>query len=192
MISGMTGSKSQASPQAIAEIRREHENIAQVLNLLDAQISIFETGDRPDYDLIQDIVEYFVTFPDLYHHPKENLIYRRMRDRDPEFDPDHGDLEGEHEKISDRLQGFSKAMVNVMLEVEVPRDAFIALARTFIEGERDHMAAEEKYFLPVAEETLHEADWAEIDEILERFGDPLDDSDFRNRFTVLFDHLKQS
>ncbi len=160
--------------QAIDVIRSEHRNMTRLLNLLDHQIDLFENAIQPDYELIKEIIDYFLTFPDLYHHPKEDLIYRRIKRRVPEISGDLFDLEEEHERVSERLHDFTRAVVNVMLEMEVPRESFVAVARSFIDGERKHMAEEESHFFKLARDTLTDEDWADINRAFGKFTDPLD------------------
>lgn len=159
---------------AIMMIRREHQNMTRLLDLLDRQIDLFENAIPPDYDLVKEIVEYFLTFPDLYHHPKEDLVFRKLKRRAPKLADELFDLEAEHESVSERLRTFSRAVINVMLEIEMPRDNFVKLAREFINGERKHMAFEETHFFPLAVETLTDDDWSDLNSVFSDINDPLD------------------
>ncbi len=53
----------------IPVLRREHKNIARLLDTLEHQIGLLEKEARPDYDVLQDIAEYFCDYPDRCHHP---------------------------------------------------------------------------------------------------------------------------
>ncbi len=172
-------------PVAIDAIRKEHVTMARILGLLEDQIDLFERAERPDYELIKEIVEYFRTFPDLYHHPKENLIYRKMVKSAGGEEMQFGDLEAQHEDVAVRLDLFARAVVNFMLEVEVRRDAFVGVARDFINGERKHMAGEESHFLPAALEALTDDEWVEIDRRVENISDPLETSAGIAKFSIL-------
>ena len=35
---------------------------------------------EPDYEVIQGIVDYFLTYPSQYPHPKEDLVFRRLEE----------------------------------------------------------------------------------------------------------------
>ena len=154
-------------------IRDEHSSINRMLNMLECQLDLFEQGERLDYELVKEVLDYFVTFADLCHHPKESLIIAKLRQRAPELAREIGDLDGAHDKISKELHDFAHAVMNVLLDVEMPRDSFANLARAFIAQERKHMAEEEANFLPVAEAALTSEDWAEISSRAEKFRDPL-------------------
>ncbi|MEM7428034.1 MAG: hemerythrin domain-containing protein [Pseudomonadota bacterium] len=173
---------------AIDDIRNEHKTMRWLLDLLEAQIHMFENGERPDYDLIKEVIDYFLTFPDLFHHPKEDMVYRKLKLRNPAAAGRFGDLEDQHERGSDRLHRFTRAVVNVMLEAEIPRETFVGLARDFVDGERKHMDAEEALFFPAALEALTEDDWHEIGMKVDRFTDPLSPGIAGVRFGLLAEH----
>ena len=154
-------------------IRDEHLTMSRLLGLLERQIGLFEQGLKPDYELVKEILDYFLTFPDLCHHPKENLILAKLRQRAPELARRVGDLDGEHAALSSELHDFAHAVINLFLDVEMPRDHFARLARAFIERERKHMAEEQAVFLPTAQAGLTEEDWAEIAARIKDLRDPL-------------------
>lgn len=176
-------------PAVIDSIRGEHRTMGRLLDLLETQIDLFEETSQPDYDLIREIIDYFVTFPDLYHHPKEDLIFRKLKARDASAVEAFGNLEALHEDGSERLHEFTQAVVNVLMEAEIPRDTFVKLARDFISGERAHMAAEEKHFLPVAADRLSAKDWSDIEKVVGKFTDPLSGETLRSRFAVLSEEM---
>ncbi len=76
-------------------------------------------------------------------------------------------------------------MANVLLGAELPRDEFLKRARNFVDGERRHMAAEERVFFPAALENLTEEDWRDIDQRVAKFADPLHSVKAIGRFEVL-------
>ena len=174
---------------AIEVLRKEHANMARLLALLEHQISRVERADGPDYELIKSIADYFADFPTSCHHPKEDIIYDKLREKNPDAAQAMGDLEDEHGAVADRLAELSQAIDNVLLEVEVSRERFCAVARRFIDDERRHMLMEERYFFPVALDALDDGDWAEIDARLKRPADPLFDAIVEDRFRSLRQEL---
>ncbi len=176
-------------PAALDMIRAEHRTMTRLLELLERQIDLFEKTGEPDYELIGEILDYFRCFPDLYHHPKEDLVFDWLQKRDPEQAAAFGNLEHEHEKVSQRLSKFTRAIVNVLMEAELSRDALVDVARDFIDGERRHMAAEEKYFFPAAERCLLAEDWAEIDRRISKFKDPILEHGAPHRYELVREEL---
>ena len=176
-------------PDTVDTLRAEHGNMVRALDLLERQIALIEAADEPDYDLIGQIIDYFRRFPDLYHHPKEELILARLKARAPDEAERIGDLESEHEGCSQHLQDFARTMVKVLLGSEIPRDDIIRVAREFIANERAHMRGEEEVFFPTVLEHLTDEDWRSIDEKARRFKDPLLDAQGPFNFELLAKHL---
>ena len=111
--------------EVIRVLRREHANMASLVKTLEWQVREFEAGRRPDYDIIRSSLDYFLSFPDLYHHPKEDLVYGRLVERDPQTAERIGDLRREHEMIATRTREFSAGLNAILDEAQVPREAFV-------------------------------------------------------------------
>jgi hemerythrin-like domain-containing protein len=175
--------------KTIEMLKSEHEVMARLLDVLDEQLTLFEGGERVDYELLKELVDYFLTVPDLYHHPKEDLIHARMRRRDSAAMSDLHDLPAEHAQGSERLGAFSRALISVLLDTEFPRERFIAVARDFVDNERAHMEGENAHFFPLAENTLTDEDWQEVDSRACRLTDPLMHGESSYRFPTIRDRL---
>ena len=158
-------------PAVIDTLRREHANMAKLLRILDRHLDDFDAGGSPDYELMLGIVEYLHDWSGQWHHPKEDLVLAKLRQRDPAAAERVGDLEADHHALADRTLQFREAIAEIVGDEELPREQVSNLAHGFIDAERRHMAGEENVFLPAAEKALTTEDWAEI---AMRVGDPKD------------------
>ena len=172
-------------PAAIDALRQEHVNMAKLLTLLERQVAIFDSGQRPDYDIMLGVVEYLRDWSDRWHHPKEDLILDRLRQRDPAAAEKVGELEKGHEALADLTNQFVDVIREVLGEEELPRDRVSGLAAEFIRSQRRHMDGEEAVFLPAAERALTSEDWAEIAMRISNPEDPLFGREVEKRFEVL-------
>lgn len=150
-------------PKILDELREDHKNMARLFDLLGRELKTFTTGARPDYELAKKIVDYCLSYPDQCHHPKEDLVYGRLCQRDPAAAQAIGDLEAEHEKLSAFTRRFATALGNVLEDEQLPREWFMDLANDFLGFSRRHMQMEEVLFFPAARKHLTDADWAEIE-----------------------------
>lgn len=169
----------------IDALREDHANLAKLLNAVERQIALFDQGEAPDYDIIQGAIEYCLSYPDLYHHPREDLVFARLCERDPGAVEKLGDLMAEHRDLAAVTERFAEAVRNILQDLEVPREALDRTARRFIAFYRDHMAREEEVFFPAALEHLTRADWAEIDARMAARHDPLFGPQSEERFAAL-------
>ena len=67
----------------IDSLRQEHRNIEKLLLVLERELSVFDRGERPDYQVIHAIIAYFLVYPNAYHHPQEDMIFEKLRSCDP-------------------------------------------------------------------------------------------------------------
>lgn len=171
--------------EILAALRQDHRNLGQLLAATERQLARFDRGEAPDYDILQGVLDYCLTYPDLYHHPKEDLVYGRLRRRNPEAAAAIGDLRAEHRTLAEATRQFAAALRSVLQEQEIPRQAFDRIAREFLETYRRHMAMEEGTFFPAAEAHLTAADWAAIDTEMKTQKDPVFGGAGETRFAAL-------
>src|SRR5450755_2500330 len=64
--------------QAIRIIREEHQSLAAVLHGLQYVVREIRGGAQPDFALLGAMVYYIDTFPERFHHPKEDAWLFRL------------------------------------------------------------------------------------------------------------------
>lgn len=162
-------------PEAVQIIKDEHSAISAVLYTLRYLVRrMRDAGEEPDFPLLRAVLDYIVSYPDRWHHPKEDkFLFAAVRRRTNEGDPLIADLEREHalgypmiEQLKQRLIAFQDG------ENGAPA-AFFELAGRYIELEWAHMRKEEDEFIPLAERVLPPEDWADIDRAFRENDNPL-------------------
>ena len=159
----------------IWKLREDHKKLARLLDLIAREIRHFDAGERPDYELVEIILEYIINYPDLFHHPWEDLVLEKLRLRDPEAAESVGALDAEHEELGHLTRRFAAAVHNVMQDEQLPRDWFIDIASEYLTFQRRHMQMEEVIFFPAALRALNQKDWDDILAALDRPEDPIFD-----------------
>jgi hemerythrin-like domain-containing protein len=170
---------------AIETLREEHNNIEMLLRILQREVDVFARGDRPNYELILAVIDYFKDYPDRCHHPKENLIFAKLKLRDPLAVAKIGDLEAEHREESVRLQRVAEMIERVLNEEDLTRQSVTDTIRDFIDREREHLAKEENLMFPAALDALRSEDWAEIALQLADRYDPLLGGGLEEKYALL-------
>lgn len=148
--------------QMIDLLREEHREIAQLLDVLEAELKAFDRHERPNYDVIQAIISYFQDYPDCCHHPKEDMIFDKLKLRNPLAAKRVGDVEADHREETERLDRVANVVRNVLLDREILRKTFSEVMRDFIDHQRLHMVMEERSFFPAAANALRPEDWRQI------------------------------
>lgn len=158
--------------EVIQALRTEHSNIAQLLAMLERQWARLVAGEPLNADIMEAAADYFQSYPDLYHHPKEDLIFQRLRQRDPAAARAFGDLQCEHEEIATRTRQFAQCVQAGFSEPD-ERETLGYWLQSFIAYQREHMAKEERLFFPAALRALIDTDWQHIRARITDQEDPL-------------------
>lgn len=170
----------------IDQLRREHADMATLLNVLERQANVLgEAAGEPDTDALAALAEYFTDYPEQVHHPKEDLIWRALLARDAGAVAAIGDIEAEHRHLLELSRGFVTAIEAILHDAEVRRENAARVIRRFVDAERRHMEKEEKVFFPAAARTLKPEDWAEIAARAHQRPDPLAETAADERFALL-------
>jgi hemerythrin-like domain-containing protein len=173
----------------IERLCQEHRNIEKLLGVLERELEIFDRGDRPDYEVIRAIISYFEVYPEVYHHPQEDLVFAKLKIRDPAAAAKVGNLALEHQKGAERLRRVAQAVDSVLADREVLRQNVDNIVRDFIEHERRHMMMEDRDFFPAAVKALELQDWTEIASALTGHKDPLFSDVAEEGFDALRAHI---
>ncbi len=169
----------------INTLLEEHRNMEMLLCILEQELEVFDHRERPDYEILQAIIQYFQGYPENCHHPKEDMVFQKMRMRDSTSAKSIGDIEAEHQVETERLRRFAQAVESILAEQEFPRQTFDNVVHDFIEHQRQHMDKEERLLFPAAAKALRPEDWAEIDARLSDRNDPLFNGVIDEKFHAL-------
>jgi hemerythrin-like domain-containing protein len=157
----------------IEALLEEHRNIDKLLGVLEQELDVFDHRDRPDYEILQAVMQYFREYPDNYHHPKEDMVFAKLKLRDAAVAKRIGDVEADHVIETNRLHQLAQAVEFIAAGGEFLRQDFHDAVHNFIEHQRQHMQNEERSLFPAAVKALLPEDWAAIDARMANQEDPL-------------------
>jgi len=172
-------------PRLIEVLREEHRNIEKLLLVLEQELSIFDRRERPDYETLQAVIDYFAEYPARCHHPKEDMIVEVLKTRDSAAAGAVGEIEADHQREEDRLRRLAHTLENVRTGGELPRQTVDEVVREFITHERRHIELEERVLFPAAIQVLQPGDWARIDARMGDERDPLFNQTIEQKFRSL-------
>ncbi len=157
----------------IERLSQEHRNIEKLLTIFERELKVFDRGVRPDFKVIRALISYFELYPEVYHHPQEDLVFAKLKIRDPAAAAKVGDLAREHQRGADRLRRVADAVDSVLAGREIPQQDVDFIVHDFIEHERHHITMEDRDFFPAALKAFKPQDWMEIASALTNPEDPL-------------------
>jgi acetyl esterase/lipase/hemerythrin-like domain-containing protein len=161
-------------PGPVVAILDEHKYIARLLLLLQDQIAAIEHHGEVDYDTIGGVMRYMVNIPDVFHHPKEDLIFERMSGSDEELAGTIQQLrEGHRAIVASGRSLLEKATTAAASGKPGDLRELCNDLRHYVKGLREHMETEEtRVFVPAVAQ-LSSADWRDIDRLIKPVLDPV-------------------
>jgi len=136
------------------DLREDHRNMSIMLDLLSQQIEHIRDGERPDYELIHDIMRYMTVYSDAVHHPKEDLLYAAMRAENPDMARGLDQVEPEHQEIAGRGEILRADVEAVASGAPVTRERLVEDTSNYVTTLRKHMAWEEEDLFRRAKELV--------------------------------------
>ncbi len=157
----------------VAMWHAEHVYFRRLLELLQAEVEAFHRAERPNYELMLDIVAYLRDYCDRFHHPREDVAFARLAGRVPELKPDLARLAQEHRVIARAGEKLRAQLEAVLGETMVPRAEIEVAAATYLVYYGNHIAKEEELVLERAAQALTADDWAAVREAVSDEPDPV-------------------
>ncbi len=178
-------------------LRAEHTHMATIMQLFAEQLTAIEGGELVDTHVVYEIMDYMVTWPDRFHHPREDLIYNRVAEVDAGAADDVDTLQRDHDHTGKVGRSLLRDIGRWRLG-EISGTVVVKSGRGYIDHIHEHMNLEEKLVFPRIEATLTLQDWRELaeDNELQAVGDsvfgPLVQREFRNMTRKLRRSLRRS
>jgi hemerythrin-like domain-containing protein len=134
-------------------------------------------------------VAYLESYEDQVHHPTEDLIFDRLKARTEKKRVAVETLEEQHKILADMTKTFYNSLEAIMHEGVVLRQQVESEGRAMVKLLRRHMDLEETEVFALAESSLSDADWKDLEERVPKVNDPVFGDPDPARFRTLFQHL---
>ena len=127
----------------LADLREDHSNMETMLDLLERDLERIRHSEKPDYELVHDIMRYMTVYSDAAHHPKEDLLYATMKAEDPSLAAGLEKIEPEHRELAILGETLRNDVEAIASGATVTRFRLVADMTDYVERLREHMSWEE-------------------------------------------------
>jgi hemerythrin-like domain-containing protein len=158
---------------SISSWHAEHVNFAKLLDILEEQLDQLHGDTDPNYELMLDLMFYMTHYPDVLHHPREDLALAILRGRQPGLAPLVDELARQHVFIKTCGEELVSDIDSIVNGSILSREKVETPGRKYIDYFRGHMQSEEKEILPLAAKLLNAFDWSTINAVAKHKEDPL-------------------
>lgn len=175
----------------MSQLHLDHLNLSRLLEVLKDKLEDLKAGERPDYQLILDVVTYIVDYADAYHHPLEDQIYDYAIHQYPSSKQALSEVEAVHKQIRKDTHEFQQLIENILMDSVVSMDVFNQRLEDFIRQQYDHLNQEEGNVFPLLEKLMQDKDWLNIQAKLQTRDDPLFGDNVAEEYKRLYKSLIQ-
>jgi hemerythrin-like domain-containing protein len=155
--------------QAITLIKEEHWALSAVLQALALLVRRMRARiadglePAPDFALLKAVLDYIVSYPDRWHHPKEDeVLFPAVRKRTNEAEALLRQLEAEHVEGAALLARLQTQLMAFRDGAPSAREAFFDAVDAYTKFQWEHIAKEEEVLLPLARRVLTAEDWHQV------------------------------
>lgn len=151
----------------------EHICFRRLLELLHRELDRFHRGERPNYELMLDIVSYLREYSDQHHHPRDDVAFECLAKRCPDLKLDLARLAQEHRVIACAGQKLREHIESILNGSMLARAGVEAAAATYLVYYGHHLAKEDEAVQPRAAALLTPEDWQAVKAAVGAAADPL-------------------
>jgi hemerythrin-like domain-containing protein len=173
----------------LEKLHQDHIHAAKLLDLYDKQLQVLKEGGDPNYIIMRDIMKYMRSYPDVVHHPLEEIIFEKMEDKDKLLDKNIEKLCKQHREIDDIGDELYDKLSTIAAGIVTSLEDFKKGSEKYLELMRSHMDLEEGEVFPRIRELFTEVDWEDVDLELTRQHDPMFGAGIEEQYEYLYDCL---
>ncbi len=182
--------KTQQAPGFLRTLQDEHRYFQSLIDIAIEQQKLLEEDGDVDLDILQDLLQYLAEYPEDYHHPREDLMFDRLRELDPGSGKHIDKLLEGHASIHEASNKLYFMVMRANNGESIRRGQLSRDLRQFIDSYEEHMHDEDDVVFVRAKKALNDNDWEELEEGLEHVDDPLFGTRVRRRYRHLANVLE--
>ena len=154
----------QAAATFMGQLREDHSGLSRVLREIDAQQSRLQASPETARPVLAEALRYLLIYQHSVHHPREDKLFARIRNREPGLYRNMDRLVREHRTGQQHAATLAGELSRTTM-AQLRGRAGLRLARQlqqYVAHTRQHMRSEEAVFYTGAERVLRASDWAAL------------------------------
>lgn len=157
----------------IEKLHKDHINFIKLLEFLENQQHLLKSCQQADLESVLDAIRYMKEYPDLVHHPLENVVFKYFLENHDEARHELKALLHEHDELPVLTDRLMEMLESALANVPQKREDLYRYLKEYISTQKEHMNKEESLVYPIINTILNDDDWRNISSELEVVKDPL-------------------
>ena len=152
----------------IQQLQADHRQLVRILYHLEREVKAYGgfVGGKGKLEKILDILDYIQVYPEIWHHPSEDIIYDVLTKKDAAAAAAVADILAEHEVLellTENLLDYINQLATADSDnIHGIRMRFIKSTYDFVNRQLHHMEREQQQLFPLIDDCLGHDDWLEI------------------------------
>jgi hemerythrin-like domain-containing protein len=145
-------------------LREDHAGLSRVLREIDAQQTALRSMPETARPVLVEAMRYILVFQHSVHHPREDMLFAKIRDREPMLYRNMHRLVMEHRIGQERAEALARDLARAT-PAQLRGKPGVRLSKQlqdYVRHTRAHMRREEAVFYTGSARVLKASDWATI------------------------------
>lgn len=148
------------------QLRLDHANMARLLHVLQLKQKTLALGERPNFKLMREVVDYILSYMDGFAAPLERVCVERLQMQAPEHLALTEQMAIDYRELKPRLQRLSNDIDMILMDNVLPMDRFAEDLKDYLEAHRAYLRHEREGLFPLIDEHFSPEDMEELRQAL--------------------------
>lgn len=150
----------------LTQLRLDHANMARILHVLQLKQKTLAKGERPNFKLVREVVDYILDYMDGFTMPLERVCAEQLRGVAPHSVEITERLASDYRQLQARLKRLSNDIDMILMDAVIPMDRFAEDLKAYLDSHRAYLRDERELLFPLIREHFDDAALDELADAL--------------------------
>ena len=176
-----------AEHPVLTRLREDHRNIEGLLVIVSGQAA---AGPKADRQVLRDILVYMTRYPDVFHHPREEVLFHHLVRRDRSVADTVQVLHDQHKTLEEHAR-LCLEEIGRWTAGDPADPRLLSRVSRYVDFQTQHMRQEESEVFSRARVVLTVQDWESIVTSIDDRQDPLFGAGLADGYEALRQYIAQ-
>lgn len=148
------------------QLRQDHANMARMLHVLQLKQKTLAGGERPNFQLVREVVDYILDYMEGFTLPLEEVLSEGLCSRAPEARQVTEQLARDYRALKAQLKRLSGDLDMILMDAVIPMDRFADDLKAYLDAHRAYLRDEREQLFPLIRQHFDDADLERLREAL--------------------------
>ncbi|MFI0472816.1 hemerythrin domain-containing protein [Halomonas sp. HMF6819] len=140
------------------QLRQDHANMARMLHVLQLKQKTLVQGERPNFKLMREVVDYILAYMDEFATPLEKICVERLEEKASEELPFMEKMAEDYRQLKPSLAQLSDDIDMILMDNVLPMDRFAEDLSTYLDAHRTYLRHEREHLFPLIDKYFTDED----------------------------------